>query len=134
MGGGHVARVLVVEDDESTRELLSSVLADEGYLVITAQDGADALHHLRRDRPNLILLDLVMPHMDGWEFAAAYRRIPGPHAPIIMLTALSADADQERGRQLGAEDYVTKPFLIKDLVRRMEAVLRRHADTEALPS
>ena len=133
MGGGHPARVLVVEDDESTRELLSSVLADEGYLVITAQDGADALHHLRRDRPNLILLDLVMTHMDGWEFAAAYRRIPGPHAPIIMLTALSADADQERGRQLGAEDYVTKPFLIKDLVGRMEAVLRRHADTEALP-
>ena len=133
MGGGHAARVLVVEDDESTRELLSSVLADEGYLVITAQDGADALHHLRRDRPNLILLDLVMPHMDGWEFAAAYRRIPGPHAPIIMLTALSAEADRERGRQLGAEDYVTKPFLIKDLVGRMQAVLRRHGDTEALP-
>ena len=105
-GGGPV--VLVVEDDAATRALLRDVLEGAGYAVREAADGAAALRAARAARPALVLLDLRLPGTDGWAFAAAYRRAPGPRAPIVVLTA---DADAEAyAAALGAAGHLLKPF------------------------
>jgi two-component system chemotaxis response regulator CheY len=105
-GGGPV--VLVVEDDAATRALLRDVLEDAGYAVREAADGAAGLRAARAARPALVLLDLRLPGTDGWAFAAAYRRAPGPRAPIVVLTA---DADAEAyAAGLGAAGHLLKPF------------------------
>jgi CheY-like chemotaxis protein len=105
-GGGPV--VLVVEDDAATRALLRDVLEDAGYAVREAADGAAALRAARAARPALVLLDLRLPGTDGRAFAAAYRRAPGPRAPIVVLTA---DADAEASAAaLGAAGHLRKPF------------------------
>lgn len=113
--------VLVVDDDESIREFVSVALADEGYTVLTARDGAAALQAVHRQRPGVILLDMRMPVMDGWEFSRVYRATPPPHAPIIVVTAARDAAD--RAAQIDADGYLAKPFDLLDLIAMVERYL-----------
>lgn len=113
--------VLVVDDDESIREFVSVALTDEGYTVLTARDGAVALQWVSRQRPGVILLDMRMPVMDGWEFSRAYRSTPEPHAPIIVVTAARDAAD--RAAQIDADGYLAKPFDLLDLLAIVERYL-----------
>jgi CheY-like chemotaxis protein len=111
--------LMVVEDDLALREVIEWALQDEGYGVTTAENGAVALDLLRGgDSPRLILLDMRMPVMDGWEFARAYSSLPGPHAPLLVITA-SRDAAEWAG-QVDACGYLAKPFGIDDLLRAVE--------------
>jgi CheY-like chemotaxis protein len=106
--------ILVVDDDAAIRRFVAEALRDEGYLVTEAGDGRAALSAVDRDRPGLILLDMTMPVMDGWQFAAAYRRLPGPHAPIVCVTAAHRAA--ERAAQIMAEAALPKPFDLDGLL------------------
>jgi DNA-binding response OmpR family regulator len=112
--------ILVVDDDESILDLLEMVLEDEGYSVVLARNGADALDKLERIAPALILLDMRMPEMDGWQFAEAYRQAHTQVAPIVVITAASDAA--ERAAQIAADGYLGKPFDLDELV----AVVGRH--------
>jgi len=115
--------VLVVEDDPNIRELLQLYLEKEGYAVTLAADGGQGLEKFRAIQPNLVLLDVMMPVMDGWEVCKAIRA--ESETPIIMLTAKGETDDKVTGLKSGADDYVTKPFEMKELLARIEAVLRR---------
>jgi DNA-binding response OmpR family regulator len=115
--------VLVVDDDKELRHLVKSYLGGEGFRVVTAADGREALFIARQEKPSLIILDLMMPEMGGYEFMRAYAREGG--APIIMLTAKIEEGDKVLGLELGADDYVTKPFSLRELTARVRAVLRR---------
>jgi DNA-binding response OmpR family regulator len=115
--------ILVVDDKASMRKLVQEVLAAEGFRVLTAENGRDALSVARRDRPDLILLDLMMPEMGGYDFMRVYGRESS--TPIIVLTARVDESDKVLGLELGADDYVTKPFSMRELVARIRAVLRR---------
>src|SRR5919201_1530495 len=106
-------QVLVVDDDEGIRELVAMALSSAGYEVMSAPDGAAALKLLTTSRPAVILLDMLMPNMDGWEFAQMYEQRPGPHAPIIVLTAVCAA--QGRTAEIKAKAWLTKPFDLYDL-------------------
>ena len=106
--------VLIVDDDEGIRELVDMVLSDDGYEVLTAAHGAAALAVLEQRAPAVILLDMRMPIMDGWEFAQAYRQRPGPHAPIIVVTA-GRDA-ASRAAQIQAAGMLAKPFRLAELL------------------
>jgi CheY-like chemotaxis protein len=108
-------QVLVVDDEEGIRDILDLILSVEGYEVLTASHGAAALSLLDRACPAVILLDMKMPVMDGWEFARVYRGRPGRHAPIVVLTA-AVDAAQ-RAAEVAAADYLGKPCRLDDLVR-----------------
>ncbi|HEY3111566.1 MAG TPA: response regulator [Chloroflexota bacterium] len=119
-------RILVVDDDASIREFIEMALTDEGYEVALATNGREALDQLAADSPSLILLDMAMPVMDGRAFAEAYRATPGPHAPIVVVTAAHEAA--ERAAQVRADDYIAKPF---DLDRLLE-IVERHASQAAL--
>src|SRR5262245_34864037 len=107
-------RVLVVDDDDSIREMIKLALSSEGYEVVTAPDGAAALALLPRMRPELVLLDMKMPLMDGWEFARRYHQLPDPKPPIVVLTAAQDAA--RRATEVGAADYLAKPFAIDQLL------------------
>ena len=107
--------ILVVDDDRDIQYSMEMALADEGYAVLTASDGAEALTVLQQHVPKLILLDMRMPVMDGWQFARAYRRRPGPHAPIVVVTAARDAA--ERAAEIEAEGVLPKPFRIDDLLQ-----------------
>jgi two-component system chemotaxis response regulator CheY len=113
--------ILVVDDDEVILSSIEFLLADEGYSVITAVNGEDALECVTQQLPRLILLDMKMPVMDGWAFAAAYRERSEPHAPIIMMTA--AHDFRARAAEIGADDYIAKPFDVETLLD----LIRRHA-------
>ena len=115
--------VLVVEDDSNIRELLQLYLEKEGYAVTLAADGGQGLEKFRAIQPNLVLLDVMMPVMDGWEVCKAIRA--ESETPIIMLTAKGETDDKVTGLKAGADDYVTKPFEMKEVLARIEAVLRR---------
>ncbi len=115
--------VLVVEDDSRIRELLQLYLEKEGYAVTLAADGSQGMEKFRSIRPNLVLLDVMMPVMDGWEVCKAIRQ--EGNTPVIMLTAKGETDDKVMGLKAGADDYVTKPFEMKELLARIEAVLRR---------
>jgi len=117
--------ILVVDDEERLRSLLRAYLSREGYRVITAADGAEALDRAKHERPDLIVLDIMMPKMDGYEFMKRYRAADHGTAPVIMLTARVEDADAVLGLELGADEYVTKPFSPRVLVARVRAMLRR---------
>src|SRR5512134_1738292 len=119
--------ILVVDDEPKVARLARDYLEKNGYRVLTAGDGNTALAAARRERPDLILLDLMLPGMDGREVCRE------SDTPIIMLTALSEESDQVVGLELGADDYVTKPFSPKALVARVRAVLRRAQGQVALP-
>jgi two-component system alkaline phosphatase synthesis response regulator PhoP len=116
-------RVLVVDDDEKTVELVKLYLNRDGYRVLTAYDGIEALRLAREGHPDLIVLDLMLPGIDGLEVCRTLRA--ESDVPIIMLTARTTDQDKLTGLELGADDYVTKPFSPRELAARVRAVLRR---------
>ena len=115
--------VLIVEDDHNIQELLQLYLEKEGYAVTVASDGGQGLAKFRAIKPDLVLLDVMMPVMDGWAVCKAIR--VDSQTPIIMLTAKGETDDKVSGLKSGADDYVTKPFEMKELLARIEAVLRR---------
>ena len=108
-------RVLVVDDDESIRELVDMALSSEGHQVLTAPHGRAALEVIAKSPPDVILLDMKMPVMDGWEFMRVYREAPGQHAPIVVVTA-AADA-AGRAAEVAADGHLPKPFELEDLFR-----------------
>jgi two-component system chemotaxis response regulator CheY len=108
-----LGRILLLDDDETIREVVEMALSVKGYEVLTAPNGALALDLIRRHPPSLILLDMRMPVMDGWEFARRYREMSGPQAPIIVLTAAVDPAD--RAQQIEADGFLAKPFSLKEL-------------------
>ncbi len=115
--------ILVVDDKASMRALVREYLIEEGFWVVTAEDGRQALLVARDEKPDLILLDIMMPEMGGYEFLRVYRR--EQQTPVILLTARLEETDKVLGLELGADDYVTKPFGMRELVARIRAVLRR---------
>ena len=119
-------RILVVDDDRKIVRLLRASLEQAGYQVFVAYDGETALHMLRRERPDLVVLDLMLPDRDGWDVTRVMRGDPTlADTPIIMLTARVEHHDRIVGLELGADDYITKPFSPRELVARVRAVLRR---------
>ncbi|MEM7127177.1 MAG: response regulator transcription factor [Chloroflexota bacterium] len=117
--------ILAVDDKANVRRLVKEYLTEEGYQVLTAENGRDALFVARSEKPDLILLDIMMPEMGGYEFISLYRQ--ESNTPIICLTAKLEESDKVIGLELGADDYVTKPFGMRELVARVRAVLRRGA-------
>ena len=115
--------VLIVEDDHNIAELLQMYLEKEGYAVVRAGDGGEGLAKFRSVKPDLVLLDVMMPVMDGWAVCKAIRS--DSQTPIIMLTAKGETNDKVTGLRAGADDYITKPFEMKEVLARIEAVLRR---------
>ena len=116
-------KVLIVEDDKNISDLLQLYLQKEGYTVVAAADGGDGLSKFRAESPDLVLLDLMMPVMDGWAVCKAIRA--ESKTPVIMLTAKGETDDKVLGLKTGADDYITKPFEMKEVLARIEAVLRR---------
>ena len=116
-------RILIVEDDDGIRETLKYHLIAAGYLVSEARDGAIGLRLARTSRPDLVLLDLMLPGMSGMEFCRALRR--SSRVPIIMVTAKDSEVDKIVGLELGADDYITKPFSVREVLARVNAVIRR---------
>ena len=115
--------VLIAEDDKNIAELLQMYLEKEGYAVTVAPDGGQALSKFRAIKPDMVLLDVMMPVMDGWGVCRAIRA--ESKTPIIMLTAKGETDDKVNGLKAGADDYITKPFEMKEVLARIEAVLRR---------
>lgn len=115
--------ILVVDDQSSVRTLLKDYLVSQGYRVVTANNGQEALFVARHERPNLVLLDIMMPKMDGYQFLSAFRR--ENQAPVIVLSAKEEETDTVLGLELGADDYVIKPFRMRELLARIRAALRR---------
>jgi len=123
--------VLVVDDEPEIVRLLRSYLERDGYRVVTASNGEEALYAARRERPDLVVLDILMPRMDGLEFTRRVRR--EQDVPIIMLTARAEETDRIVGLEMGADDYVTKPFSPREVVARVRAVLRRALPASEAP-
>ena len=115
--------ILVVDDKSSVRRLLEEYLVEQGFHVVTADNGQNALYTARHVKPDLVLLDIMMPKMDGYEFIRRYRK--ERNIPIILLTAKLDETDKVLGLELGADDYITKPFGMRELLARIRAVLRR---------
>jgi len=115
--------IVVVDDDEHIRELASLYLQKEGYTVITASDGPAALETIQKHHPNLVVLDVMLPNMSGFDVCRRLRA--ESDVPILMLTARSEDVDKIVGLELGADDYLTKPFNPREMVARVKAILRR---------
>ncbi|MGB9671381.1 MAG: response regulator transcription factor [Halothiobacillaceae bacterium] len=127
-------RILVVDDDREIVRLLRAYLEQNGFQVLSAGDGEYALHVLRSERPDLVVLDLMLPDRDGWEVTRVVRSDPIlAHTPILMLTARVEDHDKIVGLELGADDYVTKPFNPREVVARVRALLRRVQGEPATP-
>jgi DNA-binding response OmpR family regulator len=120
--------VLVVDDEQRLVSVVKAYLEQEGFRVVTAANGRDALHVARQEKPDLIILDIMMPEVDGYEFLRIHRK--ERDTPVIMLTARVADNEKVIGLELGADDYVTKPFKPRELIARVRAVLRRVGKTE----
>ena len=112
---GTTARVLVIDDDEHMLSLLGEVLGTEGYEVVGAMDGAAAIGAIRRSRPDLILLDLMMPVLDGFSFLDLYRQLPGPHAPVIVITAAARAQREEVAEK--ADEVILKPFSVDHVLQ-----------------
>lgn len=120
--------IMVVDDEKRLVSLLEAYLSQEGFHVIKASDGREALFMARQEKPDLIVLDIMMPEMDGYEFMRLHRK--ERNTPIILLTARVDKDDKVIGLELGADDYVTKPFRPRELLARIRAVLRRRGETE----
>lgn len=116
-------KVLVVDDDEKILKVMTAYLENEGYTVMAAKDGLEAVDKARKLEIDIILLDVMLPSLDGWEVCKEIRRTST--VPIIMLTARDAEADRIIGLELGADDYVVKPFSPKEVIARMRAIFRR---------
>ena len=123
------SRILVVDDDVALAEMIGIVLQNEGFEVIFCADGSAALPQFQEHNPDLVLLDVMLPGMDGFDVCRAIRRVSD--APIVMLTARSDTSDVVTGLEAGADDYVPKPFKPKELVARVRARLRGREDTQA---
>ena len=123
----NVEKILVVDDDLNICELLRLYLTKEGYNVVIANDGVSAVTMFQEESPNLVLLDIMLPKLDGWQVCREIRKFS--ETPIIMLTAKGEVFDRVLGLELGADDYVVKPFDTKEIVARIMAVLRRSAST-----
>jgi two-component system alkaline phosphatase synthesis response regulator PhoP len=123
--------VLIVDDKQSLRQLVRNYLEQEGFRVVEAADGREALFAARHEKPDLIVLDLMMSEMDGIEFIRLHRR--EADTPIIILTAKLEEGDRVLGLEIGADDYVTKPFSMRELAARVRAVLRRTMKSGASP-
>ncbi|MEO7001302.1 MAG: response regulator [Ktedonobacterales bacterium] len=113
--------ILVVDDDAVILNAVEYILSDQGCAVVIANNGREALDRVHSAPPRLILLDMKMPVMDGWAFVAAYRDVPGPHAPIIRMTA--AQDSRSRATEISAEGFIAKPFDLDDVL----AIVQRHA-------
>jgi len=124
--------ILVVDDEPKVARLARDYLEKNGFRVVTAADGQSALTTARREKPDLVILDLMLPHIDGREVCRRLRR--ESDVPIIMLTALSEEIDQVTGLEIGADDYITKPFSPRALVARVRALLRRTRGEVKAPS
>lgn len=120
--------VLVVDDDININRLVSLYLEKEGYEVISATKGDMAIHEFKKNNPDIILLDVMLPVLDGWQVLSEIRKTS--QVPIIMFTAKDETFDKVMGLELGADDYITKPFEPKELIARIKAVLRRTQSTE----
>ncbi|MEO5876029.1 MAG: response regulator transcription factor [Streptosporangiaceae bacterium] len=127
------ARLLVVEDEPNIQELLAASLRFAGFEVCTAGDGGEAVLAVQRHRPDLIVLDVMLPDMDGFDVVRRLRS-GGTYTPVLFLTAKDAVEDRIKGLTLGGDDYVTKPFSLEEVVARIRAVLRRTGDLAGLPS
>jgi DNA-binding response OmpR family regulator len=125
-------RILVADDEEDVLELVTANLKQAGFVTLTADDGAKALQRARNDQPALVILDLMLPGMSGLEVCKVLKNDPQTaRLPIIMLTAKAEEVDRIVGLELGAEDYITKPFSPRELVLRVQSVLRRANETAA---
>ena len=131
-------KILVVEDEPDIRKLVQYNLAQEHFKVLEAEDGEQALKIVQRDKPNLLILDLILPGLSGLELCRILRdRSDTAKLPILMLTAKAGETDRVLGLEMGADDYLTKPFSPRELVARVRAILRRAAsaaETEPLPA
>lgn len=121
-------KILIVDDDPALSEILALKLTPSGFKVLTANTGREALKKAYENKPDLIVLDVMMPEMDGWETCQRLRELSD--VPILMLTAKASEEDVVRGFQLGADDYVKKPFNLKELEGRIRAILKRANSTE----
>lgn len=119
-------RILIVEDEESVAEAVAYALEQEGFAVSVAEDGKTALTMFEQWTPDLVILDLMLPEISGWDLFAAFRR--RRDVPVIMLTARVEEPDRVAGLEMGADDYVTKPFSMRELVARVRSVLRRSTE------
>lgn len=128
----NAANILVVDDEPQIRRVLRSTLSTRGYVIREAKTGEEALESMRKERPDLVLLDMNMPGMGGIETCREIRRTSD--APIIMLTVRNAERDKVRALDAGADDYVVKPFGIEELLARIRAALRRYSPGDTLPS
>ena len=120
--------IMVVDDEKRLVSVVDAYLSQEGFRIITASNGRDALILARQEKPDLIILDIMMPEMDGYEFMRLHRK--ESETPIILLTAKVAEDEKVIGLELGADDYITKPFRPRELVARARAVLRRTGQVE----
>jgi DNA-binding response OmpR family regulator len=119
-----MARILIIEDETPMRTALKDVLEGEGYRAFTAANGESGLHRALEEKPDLILLDIMMPKLDGYEVCAELRRLSNP-VPVLMLTAKGQVEDRVTGLDAGADDYLVKPFSTEELLARVRALLRR---------
>lgn len=115
--------ILVVDDQSSVRQLIREYLTEQGFRVVTAENGQMALYTARHEQPDLILLDIMMPKMDGYQFLRQYRQ--ERQTPVIIITAREEETDAVLGLDLGADDYIIKPFRMRELSARIRAILRR---------
>ncbi len=127
----NAANILVVDDEPQIRRVMRATLSSQGYVISEAKTGEEALDSFRKQRPDLVLLDVNMPGMGGLETCREIRRISD--APVIMLTVRNAERDKVSALDAGADDYVVKPFSIEELLARIRAALRRYAPGEAMP-
>lgn len=127
-------KILIIEDEKDIVKMLDYNLKKEGFRVFSANNGEDGLDMARKGHPDLILLDLMLPEMDGLEVCRAVKNdTNSAHIPIVILTAKAQETDKIVGLELGADDYVTKPFSPRELIARIKAVLRRVKEKEKLP-
>ena len=127
------AKILIVDDDLNVQRLLTYTVRQEGYEVITANDGAEAFRLWSTERPDLVLLDVMLPKMDGYQVAQKIRAEEGPnHVPIIMLTAEKEVEQKVRGLRAGADDYLIKPFHPQELLARIKSLLVRNENLKAI--
>ena len=122
-------KALVIEDDRNIAELLRLYLEKDGFTVSRASDGGEAMEMFRAYNPDIVLLDIMLPVMDGWSILREIRKVS--KTPVIMLTAKGESSDKVSGLEMGADDYVTKPFDVKELIARIHAVMRRSEDGES---
>ncbi len=118
------SKIVVIEDDPLIQKLITQTLQREGYEVVTANDGSEGLRKVQETNPNLVVLDISMPGLDGYQVCHYLRNEPATaNLPIIMVTAMARPSDQRRGFETGADDYLPKPFALADLVTRVQSLL-----------